>query len=65
MTITETQAGTYATDLFRSYGAEPIILDVRQSDEPDCIDVELHAGDEYGFVAVTCWLEAGQPYGEW
>lgn len=63
--ITEAQAGKYATDLFRSYDTDPIIWDVVKSDEPDCIDVELHAGAEYGFVTVTCWLEAGQPYGEW
>ena len=63
--ITESQAGRYALDLFRSYGTDPIIWNMRPSDEHEAIDVEIHGGDEYGFVTVTCWLENGQPYGEW
>lgn len=64
--ITETQAGGYALDLFRSYGVEPIIWNLIPSIENEnCIDVEIHGGDDYGFVTVTCWLEDGKPYGEW
>lgn len=64
---TDAEAGQYATDLFRGYGLDPIIWDIRAGEEAGTVDVELHVpGEGYGFLVVTVWrLEDGAIYGEW
>jgi hypothetical protein len=64
--ITETQACTYAKSLFEG---NTLVWDVRTSNENEgCLDVEVFNPEQVGgdgFAVVTCWLENGQPYGEW
>lgn len=65
--ITEVQAGGYAQALFA--GDNPLIWDIHPSkDGDDCLDVEIYceeaSGTRESFI-LTCWLENGQPYGEW
>ena len=61
--ITEAQAGEYTLGIFAEY--QPIIWSMAPG-EDDTIDVVVHVkGHVNGFVTVTCWLENGQPYGEW